>query len=115
MSLFLTIAYGHPETSKRHEVWALIKSLQGRLALPWLVFGDFNEILHMCEKRGGNDRSGRRMEDFRNLLSDCNVGDLGFQGPPLCGGTIGRETSTMPNALVVSWLILNGVLYFLTV
>jgi exonuclease III len=42
--------YGHPETPKRHEAWALLKYLARFDPLPWLCIGDFNEIVNGTEK-----------------------------------------------------------------
>lgn len=47
----------------------------------WLIAGDFNEILHDGEKRGGRCRDSKLMEDFRDVLQDCDLTDLGFKGP----------------------------------
>lgn len=50
--------------------------------IPWLVLGDFNEILDLSEKVGGRNRIERQMESFREALSDYASGDLGFRGGP---------------------------------
>ena len=48
--------YGHPETNKRMDSWKLIEQLRKSSDLPWLIMGDFNEIMHLSEKVGGNLR-----------------------------------------------------------
>ena len=48
--------------------------------MPWLVAGDFNEIRAMVEKEGRLFRNPRQMVAFREVLSDCSLQDLGFQG-----------------------------------
>ncbi|MBA0688519.1 hypothetical protein Goari_006298, partial [Gossypium aridum] len=45
---------------------------------PWFVCGDFNEILYGYEKKGGVPKDERRMELFRNVLTDCSLVDVGF-------------------------------------
>ena len=59
--------------------------------MPWVVFGDFNEILHPNEKIGGLDREAKQMEDFRECLSRCELHDLGFtrQHYTWCNGRFG--------------------------
>ena len=52
-----------------------------QLSLPWIVFGDFNDINHLDEKCGGAKRSADQMQAFRNALDACNLLDLGFSGP----------------------------------
>jgi hypothetical protein len=48
--------------------------------LPWLVMGNFNEILYSNEKEGGAMRPQRCMQAFRNALHACNLEDLGYEG-----------------------------------
>ena len=60
----ITGFYGHPETHHRKESWNLLRDLNRRYKMPWMCFGDFNEIISMEEKKGGAVRSRRQMEDF---------------------------------------------------
>ncbi|KAA3474993.1 reverse transcriptase [Gossypium australe] len=55
-------------------------TIRGNNTLPWLVGGDFNDILYAHEKKGGNPREETRMEAFRRTLKDCSLGDIGFSG-----------------------------------
>ncbi|KAA3460833.1 reverse transcriptase [Gossypium australe] len=47
---------------------------------PWLVCGDFNEILYSFEKKGGLPRDEKKMEEFKQVLDDCQLTDLGYSG-----------------------------------
>ena len=49
----ITGVYGHPEMGQKKHTWTLLKRLAGLSFSPWLCFGDFNEVLHPGEKRGG--------------------------------------------------------------
>lgn len=42
--------YGNPRVVDRHHTWNLIKVLSQKVSLPWLLGGDFNEILSRSEK-----------------------------------------------------------------
>ena len=53
----LTGFYGHPVATERCHGWTLLKRLAGFSSLPWLVGGDFNEILCLDEKLGGAIRN----------------------------------------------------------
>ena len=77
----ITGFYGCSEVQKRKESWDQLKALNRRFQLPWLCFGDFNEILSMDEKMGGACRSQRQMEGFRSAVNACCFKDLGFFGP----------------------------------
>ena len=72
-----TGVYGHPETSKKKHTWTLLRRLTGLSSSSWLCFGDFNEILHLEEKMGGNDRETDMISEFRKVVQECNMKDLG--------------------------------------
>ncbi|PPD96667.1 hypothetical protein GOBAR_DD06303 [Gossypium barbadense] len=52
----------------------------GLMTLPWVVIGDFNEILSSFEKRGGRLKSAHQMTKFRSTLEDCSLYDVGYSG-----------------------------------
>ena len=54
--------------------------MKGNHNLPWILIGDFNEILFSHEKEGGNNRPQGYMQAFRQALNDCDLEDLGFSG-----------------------------------
>ncbi|KAF7842623.1 putative ribonuclease H protein At1g65750 family [Senna tora] len=47
---------------------------------PWLVLGDFNDILLPNEVKGGNFYP-RKAEKFSNHLDSCSLSDIGAKGP----------------------------------
>ncbi|KAA3481364.1 reverse transcriptase [Gossypium australe] len=72
--------YGSLYAQDREESWNLLKSLRRNEEQPWIVYGDFNEIMYEFEKKGGLPREERRMEAFRNALEDCRLIDVGYSG-----------------------------------
>lgn len=76
----LTGIYDRPETENRHHTWALLRKLKDMSNKPWVVCGDFNEILHWTEKKKGRDAAVSRFVDFRQALQDCDLYDLGVRG-----------------------------------
>ena len=85
--------YGQPDAGKRFISWQLLEILKEQSTLPWIVFEDFNEILHPGEKIGGLDRDAKQMEDFRECLSRCGLLDLGYFGHHYtwCNGRFGGQ------------------------
>ena len=85
--------YGHPDSGMRPISWKLLEYLKSQCHLPWIVFGDFNEILNSDEKLGWLDRDARQMEGFRNCLCNCGLLDMGFVGQRFtwCNGRIGEQ------------------------
>ncbi|KAA3490759.1 BEACH domain-containing lvsC [Gossypium australe] len=64
--------YGSPYTCDQQASRRLLKELGQD--------GDFNEILYSSEKRGGQPREKRKMAAFREVLDECQLVDMGFQG-----------------------------------
>lgn len=73
--------------------WDLLISLHKQCQIPWVAFGDFNEILSSDEKLGWLDRYARQMEGFRDCLGNCGLIDMGFvgQGFTWCNGRVGEQ------------------------
>ena len=46
----LTGIYGEPKSGGKENTWKLMRILHGRSNLPWMCFGDFNEVLFASEK-----------------------------------------------------------------
>lgn len=49
-SWMFTSIYGHPEGINKSKTWALINQLGAGVSRPWLLGGDFNEVLFVDEK-----------------------------------------------------------------
>ena len=75
-----TSFYGHPDMAKWHESWVKLKHLKCSSPLPWLVIGDFNEIIGLSEKEGGSIHPRKQVEDFLSTINYCGLCDLGFIG-----------------------------------
>ena len=78
----LTGMYRESKSGEKEKTWRLLRALHGQSALPWMCFGDFNEILFASEKQGGHPRAQSCMEKFRTALEYCELEDLGFSGDP---------------------------------
>jgi endonuclease/exonuclease/phosphatase family metal-dependent hydrolase len=72
--------YGEPRWEDKYKTWDKMRELKHDSTLPWLILGDFNEIMFSHEKEGGNQRPSAFMQAFRDALMDCDLEDLGFQG-----------------------------------
>ena len=76
----LTGIYGEPRWDRKHVTWDTLRSLHDNTATPWLVLGDFSEILFHHEKEGGRARSWTQLQAFQDSFMDCKLADIGFLG-----------------------------------
>ncbi|XP_042944747.1 uncharacterized protein LOC122278633 [Carya illinoinensis] len=81
-SWWLTGIYGKPDVSRRYESWDLLRSIKVPSDKRWLLMGDFNEIMSNDEKSGGRSRSESQMKAFKDVIEECHLHDLGFEGNP---------------------------------
>ncbi|XP_057432951.1 uncharacterized protein LOC130725777 [Lotus japonicus] len=71
--------YASPIPANREILWRHMTLLRRRFLLPWLLLGDFNEILFPSEVRGG-DFLPNRAAMFASVLDTCQLVDLGAVG-----------------------------------
>jgi hypothetical protein len=77
-----SFVYGEPKSCDRHLMWTKMRQMKNRSNEPWLVLGDFNEAMWQEEHFSKSKRSERHMAEFRAVLSDCDLHDIGFSGTP---------------------------------
>ncbi|KAK6160405.1 hypothetical protein DH2020_003786 [Rehmannia glutinosa] len=77
----LTDIYGEPNVQLQRQSWNHLRNLASNPESPWLICGDFNEVLTQAEFQGSHRRASWQMNLFRDTLSHLNMFDLGFEGP----------------------------------
>ena len=81
VSFLLTAVYTPPQFHKRKFFWEYLQNLALHVSLPWVLLGDFNDMISDEEKLGGLPVNRTRMSAFRNCMDNCGLIDLGFHGP----------------------------------
>ena len=80
-SFYFSFVYGPPNPSFRNDLWERIERIGiTRKNLPWIMMGDFNELLGNNEKRGGRIRPEASFQDFRRMVRTCDFTDLKIIG-----------------------------------
>lgn len=65
--------YGNPRAADRCQSWELLCRLSDMNGMPWLVGGNFNEILFNEDKIGGANRRSGAMIEFQGRLDGCEL------------------------------------------
>ncbi|XP_021828885.1 uncharacterized protein LOC110769256, partial [Prunus avium] len=74
-----TAVYAKPCGFKRDKLWEYLSFVEGCHNLPWLLAGDFNDMLNKSDKLGGAPI--RRLRGFKPWFDQHAMCDLGFSGP----------------------------------
>ena len=77
----ISCIYASPHLAERKIFWANLSQVALLHNLPWLLLGDFNEILCGNDKLRGRQINLNGALNFKSCLDDCNFLDLGFSGP----------------------------------
>ncbi|XP_019172758.1 PREDICTED: uncharacterized protein LOC109168171 [Ipomoea nil] len=76
----MTCLYGIPEQNRREETWDLLGTLKNRSLLPWVVIGDFNNLLYQHEKKGGNPYPNSLLRGFGDAVDGCGLLQMPMRG-----------------------------------
>lgn len=82
----MTAIYAANTADERKLLWNSLVDMKHNLSLhssPWIIGGDFNEIIHCAEHSSPSFSTIiPQMIDFRTCLDDLEIRDLRFHGPP---------------------------------
>ncbi|VFQ90108.1 unnamed protein product [Cuscuta campestris] len=78
----LTCFYGYPERVRHVASWNLLRDLSSSSSLPWVVIGDFNDLLFQHEKRGPSPHPDCLLQGFGDALENCGLEQVPFVGYP---------------------------------
>ncbi|XP_019171492.1 PREDICTED: uncharacterized protein LOC109167042 [Ipomoea nil] len=78
----MTGFYGFSQRGQRRDSWDLIRTLAGKSNLPWVMIGDFNDLLYQAEKRGGNPHPLSLLHGFGETIEECGLAQMPMMGYP---------------------------------
>ncbi|KAJ1418141.1 Zinc knuckle CX2CX4HX4C [Sesbania bispinosa] len=74
--------YGYLEVQNKKLTWEVLKRIHRDVGeVPWLCFGDMNQVMSNDEKRGGNLIPESMLRGFGECVQLCGLIDLGYVGP----------------------------------
>ena len=76
----VTFVYGEAQVNERYKTWDMLRGIVRANDMPWLVLGDFNEVIQVHEHDGVGQRNQARMEAFRDASDTCGLSDIGYTG-----------------------------------
>ncbi|KAL8139423.1 LOW QUALITY PROTEIN: hypothetical protein V2J09_005444 [Rumex salicifolius] len=76
----IIVVYAAPTTSRRSGLWAELTTIVRGLSDPVFIGGDFNSIVRLDERSGGNGRLSADSVEFGRWINGLSLIDLGFKG-----------------------------------
>lgn len=76
----LSVVYSSPRFAKRRLLWDNLKTMSDLHSFPWVLAGDFNEVLMGEDKYRGRAVNINRALHFQDCLDSCRMIDRGFSG-----------------------------------
>ncbi|XP_061368621.1 uncharacterized protein LOC133311578 [Gastrolobium bilobum] len=80
-TFILSAVYASPQLDQRAILWEDLRNFSNSTRDPWLIAGDFNDIIGAHEKKGGAPVDQARCLSFAKAVDDCKLLDLGADGP----------------------------------
>uniref|UniRef100_A0A2N9FS20 CCHC-type domain-containing protein n=1 Tax=Fagus sylvatica TaxID=28930 RepID=A0A2N9FS20_FAGSY len=102
-SWLLSAIYASPRQAERRILWRNLSIIAANHDLPWVMIGDFNDIMSSEEKWGGNVPSHTRISEYRDCMNKCNMIDLGFSGPKYTWSNLHDISSLIMQRLDRAW------------
>ncbi|XP_060212045.1 uncharacterized protein LOC132639621 [Lycium barbarum] len=76
----LTIVYAYNTIEQRKELWETLKEISQTCNKPWLVCGDFNNVLYTQDRIYGNPVTDAEIRDFTDCIQDVGITELPWKG-----------------------------------
>lgn len=76
---FFTAIYGPPSACNRPLLWNFLNDISGHIDLPWLLFGDFNQVICKEDKYSASS-SLVGASRLQSLVDQLALVDLGAEG-----------------------------------
>jgi len=76
----LVAVYAAPTVTRRSGLWGELRDIIGGLEGPLIIGGDFNTILRLDERTGGNGRLSPDSLFFGDWINELSLIDMGFKG-----------------------------------
>ncbi|XP_074292176.1 uncharacterized protein LOC141619040 [Silene latifolia] len=93
---WMSVIYRCNKVYERIPLWDSLRNMRQAINGPWLVMGDFNNVLAMCE-RVGSEVSNYELRGFQDCVDDCGLVDL-----PTHGAYFTWNNKHEPGAMVFS-------------
>ncbi|XP_060200824.1 uncharacterized protein LOC132629104 [Lycium barbarum] len=80
LKFVLSFVYAFNTKEERKTLWESLVEHSENCTLPWMILGDFNSVLYMDDRIGGNPITWAEVADFQQCMEECGLVELPQQG-----------------------------------
>ena len=80
-TFYITYVYGANQEAQRGPLWDDLINIAKAMDEAWCVLGDFNAVLYLGDKMGGNEVQLHEIKNFNACITSCELQELGGDGP----------------------------------
>ncbi|RAL49249.1 hypothetical protein DM860_018122 [Cuscuta australis] len=77
----ISFIYGFNDIASRRQLWDNIREFATSNDGPWCIVGDFNAVLNIEDRKGGNPITMDEIQDFKECIEGCGLEEIPFEGP----------------------------------
>ena len=90
--------YASPIPTIRSQLWDYLARLRNSISHPWILMGDFNDILLPSEVKGGAFYASRA-KAFTDMMENCQLVDMGAYGNKFTWFRSGQNSNSIAKRL----------------
>lgn len=102
----LTVVYGYNQLHARQSLWEDLKRIADSMLEPWLVIGDFNNVLSVEDRRGGQPVLAHEFQAFNECIDQCMLSQMRWIGDHFTW--CNRQTNDNRIWSRIDWALINN-------
>ncbi|XP_058751689.1 uncharacterized protein LOC131624791 [Vicia villosa] len=78
--MYVTLVYAHNQLEKCKKLWKDISLIAPQIQDPWMIIGDYNNVLKLHDRIGGNDVHRAEYIDLEEMMSNIGLYEHATRG-----------------------------------
>lgn len=107
---YMTTIYAHNQLELRSICWTKIERLQVGSTSDWLLLGDFNNVLSINDRIGGNAVHMNEFVDLENMMTNLGLFEMPSSGNHFTWSNK-HSQGMIYSGLIEWWVMWNGLQY----
>lgn len=114
LSWVASFVYASPVEQIRESLYTYIEEMSRFISMPWMLIGDFNQVMYQEDKKGGRPVGGPSTERMQHLIDICALMDLPYTGPRFTWSNGQEGRFRIEQRLDQAWANSDWIIHFST-